>query len=200
MFYQDFVKSEHKSSPFYDDLIQLLREMGAEVIVDKLHGYDYSKAIGTLVSSVPGGHVNEKYGQNRLRSIVNKMDLNLKNATVTYQTSSLGALSIPFVESMYQSATRHSHVDGRLKILFPSTQTVFDNILGKESGNTIRFSEKYWLKPTFPRQVIHDCRSNASGLMHSKIMICTTTQETHTCIDIHAAPENRNGYIFCGYL
>ena len=55
-------------------------------------------------------------------------------------------------------------------IYFPTRDTVVNSTGGAPSGGTICFQSKWYDSPTFPRQLLRDCRSERKGLlMHNKV-------------------------------
>ncbi|KAJ4392064.1 hypothetical protein N0V93_005685 [Gnomoniopsis smithogilvyi] len=70
------------------------------------------------------------------------------------------------------SASAVDQIDlARIRVYFPSRDTVIRSRGGSNSAGTICFQSKWWNATSFPRQVLRDCRNVHSGvLMHSKIM------------------------------
>lgn len=61
------------------------------------------------------------------------------------------------------------------RIYFPTEHTVKASTGGPRNGGTICFQPKWWNAPTFPRNLLRDCRSRRRGLlMHNKV--CHTNQ------------------------
>ncbi|KAL8723908.1 MAG: hypothetical protein Q9166_008226, partial [cf. Caloplaca sp. 2 TL-2023] len=55
------------------------------------------------------------------------------------------------------------------RIYFPSFDTVRASAGGPNNGGTICFQTKWWNSPTFPRDLLRDCKSKREGmLMHNK--------------------------------
>jgi tyrosyl-DNA phosphodiesterase-1 len=209
VFYQDFEKLPSPSScdnEYIWQLKDLLLRMGCpKVMIDNLDGYDYSKAIGKLVVSAPGWHENlEKFGQGRLKNVVKALNLDLTNATVSCQTSSMGSLVQRWGFNFYNCclgvinfSKNISIPANRFSIMFPSKRTVTNSSLGPRNGGTICFSSKYWLKTSFPKHLIKDLKARSNGLMHSKLMVCSRTSNVESKIDIHRK-EEFDGYIYQG--
>ncbi|KAI1816235.1 phospholipase D/nuclease [Poronia punctata] len=64
----------------------------------------------------------------------------------------------------------------RFRIYFPSRETVSKSRGGKRAGGTVCLQRKWWESPTFPRELIYDCRSVRPGLlMHSKLLFVTSS-------------------------
>lgn len=61
-------------------------------------------------------------------------------------------------------------VDTNLHIYFPTRDAVVNSKGGAPYGGTICFQSKWYDSPTFPRQLLRDCRSRRKGLlMHNKV-------------------------------
>ena len=89
LFYQDFPKStETYKSTWIDDLKAMLGSMGMNTQeLDLFNGFDYRKAIGQLVVSIPGSHKSDKYGLKRLGSITATVEHDRKPVLITAQVS-----------------------------------------------------------------------------------------------------------------
>ncbi|RYC59815.1 hypothetical protein CHU98_g6380 [Xylaria longipes] len=62
------------------------------------------------------------------------------------------------------------------RIYFPSHETVSRSRGGRNSGGTICLQSKWWDSPTFPRELVYDCKSVRPGLlMHTKILFARHT-------------------------
>ncbi|ORY67160.1 ubiquitin interaction domain-containing protein [Pseudomassariella vexata] len=65
----------------------------------------------------------------------------------------------------------------RLRLYFPSQDTVAKSRGGTQSAGTICAQSKWWDAATFPRELVHDCKSVRDGLlMHNKIMLVRLRQ------------------------
>ncbi|KAK9326317.1 tyrosyl-DNA phosphodiesterase-domain-containing protein [Lipomyces orientalis] len=107
-------------------------------------------------------------------------------AQIDYVVSSMGSITPVLVEAIYKAATgkqlsistspRSSEssfapIKSRIRVYFPTHDTVATSKGGFMSAGTICFSRSFWNKPAFPRQIIRDGRSVRHGcLMHDKIM------------------------------
>jgi hypothetical protein len=89
VFYQDFELATEKAEDgeFIFSLKSLLQKMGCPAqVTSALSGYDYTKALGHLVYSIPGNHENSHlYGQGRLNSIVERLNIDFEEPLVTSQ-------------------------------------------------------------------------------------------------------------------
>jgi tyrosyl-DNA phosphodiesterase 1 len=216
VFYQDFKRGDHQSSVFFSDLQVLLTKMGVpNQVSSKLHGFDYSKAIGNLVFSIPGWHHDvEKYGHTRLASVVKNLNLNFGTPVVTSQGSSLGALTERWCNEFYASCIgKDGSSNQNLQIVFPSRNSVFhamgiidhnkDLVVDvmkvaqrNMTGGTIHFKQKYWEQGKYPKACFHDCKALSNGLLHSKIIIVCKAPQNIGEIDLHA--PQKDGFIYCG--
>ena len=58
------------------------------------------------------------------------------------------------------------------RIYFPTRDTVVNSTGGAQNGGTICFQPKWYDSPTFPRQLLRDCKSQRKGLlMHNKVRV-----------------------------
>ncbi|KAL2134218.1 hypothetical protein VTI74DRAFT_723 [Chaetomium olivicolor] len=68
-------------------------------------------------------------------------------------------------------ADGQSLVRAHTRVYFPSRETVLQSKGGPGGAGTICCQSKWWSAPTFPREVLRDCRSTRQGLlMHSKVI------------------------------
>ncbi|KAF3770305.1 hypothetical protein M406DRAFT_33689 [Cryphonectria parasitica EP155] len=59
----------------------------------------------------------------------------------------------------------------KIRVYFPSRETVDRCRGGRQSAGTIRFQSRWWNAASFPRAVLRDCKNVRSGiLMHSKVI------------------------------
>ncbi|KAL8852643.1 MAG: hypothetical protein Q9221_002523 [Calogaya cf. arnoldii] len=66
--------------------------------------------------------------------------------------------------------TAQKHMKEGFRIYFPSLKTVQASTGGPKNGGTICFQSKWWNAPTFPRDLMRDCKSHREGmLMHNKV-------------------------------
>ncbi|CAO3678969.1 unnamed protein product [Rhizopus stolonifer] len=217
VFIQDFpeltqpLKSEHELPKFAKDISDVLDKMRVPSSVkDELLKYDFSKAKARIVASVSGVFEGEedfkKYGHTRLADIVRDITGPLEESNypkVEMQTSSLGALSVNYLQEIYQSFCGiSSYSNGKavktslkkdqippVDIVFPTRDTVSDSRCGPSGADTICLNTATWQKPTFPKQVMCDAISHRPGtLMHSKYIIATTPN----------SKSKVKGWVYCG--
>ncbi|KAK9370252.1 tyrosyl-DNA phosphodiesterase-domain-containing protein [Lipomyces kononenkoae] len=116
-------------------------------------------------------------------------------AQIDYVISSLGSVTPVLVEAIYKAATgkqlsistypRSSEssfapIISRIRVYFPTHDTVATSKGGFGSAGTICFSKSYWNKPQFPKQIIRDGRSVRPGcLMHDKVMLVRFERPTN---------------------
>jgi hypothetical protein len=62
-------------------------------------------------------------------------------------------------------------IEDRVRVFFPSRDTILESIGGVDAGGPICFQRRWWEGPKFPRKVLRDCKSTRKGLlMHNKIL------------------------------
>ncbi|KAI8082631.1 tyrosyl-DNA phosphodiesterase-domain-containing protein [Gilbertella persicaria] len=217
VFIQDFPKvdspfeSTSKLPRFARDICDLLDQMQVPVSVkEELLNYNFDKAKARIVASVSGVFEGEehyrKYGHTRLSDVVQEITGPITNPKslpkIEMQTSSLGSLSVLYLNELYRSFCGITAYDkgkqvafGKknelppIDIIFPSQDTVESSKLGLPGAGTICLSESTWKKTTFPKQVMCDSISQRQGtLMHSKYIIATLPQTT----------SNIKGWVYCG--
>lgn len=71
----------------------------------------------------------------------------------------------------------------RFRVYFPSDYTVNHiarsrNRRTEDIGGTVCFSSKYWESPKFPRDILMDCPSKRSVMMHNKVCFVTSVKQS----------------------
>ncbi|CEG64799.1 hypothetical protein RMATCC62417_01711 [Rhizopus microsporus] len=217
VFIQDFpqftepLKSTSELPVFAKELYDLLDNMRVPSSVkEELLKYNFEKAKARIVASVSGIFEGEeeykKYGHTRLAEIIQDITGPLEadnHPKVEMQTSSLGSLTVNYLQEIYQSfcgilpyadgkAVRSSFKKNEIPpvdIVFPSRCTVQDSRYGPPGADSICFNTATWQKPTFPRQVMCDAISHRQGtLMHSKYIISTLPKGVGKV----------KGWVYCG--
>lgn len=203
VFIQDFpklsrpCKSISQLPRFARDICELLDHMQVPVSVkEELLLYNFQNAKAHIVASVSGVFEGEeeykKFGHTRLADIVQEIngvpDDPKSYPHVEMQTSSLGALSVLYLNELYKSfcgipafangkatpAILKKNEIPPIDIVYPTRDTVDSSRLGPPGAGTICLNTSSWKKPTFPRQVMCDAISQRAGtLMHSKVYIKT---------------------------
>ncbi|KAF8947423.1 hypothetical protein BGZ46_005588, partial [Entomortierella lignicola] len=108
-------------------------------------------------------------------------------------TSSLGKLSLKFLDEFYRSSrglpirARSRFADEErmppIKVVFPTEKHVQQSRLGELGAGTVCFQSHYWEDLTFPKRVMHDfeCVGNLHGsLMHSKIILAKVARHPNS--------------------
>ncbi|KAI4124280.1 MAG: hypothetical protein LQ338_004900 [Usnochroma carphineum] len=91
-----------------------------------------------------------------------------RNTTLSKKSKGYQALQEQRADAQERA---RKQVEQGFRIVFPSEETVKASKGGPESGGTICFQRKWWESPTFPRDLMRDCKSRRKGmLMHNKIM------------------------------
>ncbi|KAL9555983.1 hypothetical protein MBANPS3_002097 [Mucor bainieri] len=227
VFIQDFPKVDQphasiSSMPrFARDICDLLDHMQVPASVkDELLNYNFDNAKAHIIASVSGVFEGDteyrKYGHTRLADIVQGIvgsTCNTKDRMpkVEMQTSSLGSLSLFYLNELYRSFCGiPAYKDGKatpavtpknqlppISIIYPSLDTVQSSQLGPPGAGTICLNTSTWRKDTFPKQVMCDAISQRQGtLMHSKYIIATFP--TNTTISAQAANGKLKGWMYCG--
>ncbi|KAJ3157650.1 hypothetical protein HDU89_000026 [Geranomyces variabilis] len=203
-----------KSCRFGEDLINILREMTVpESIIPAVRKADFASCGATLVLSRPGTYTGVellRYGHPALAEAVRSLkipDFPREDTTVLAQTSSLGSLTLRWVNDFYRSCCGlpFGVWDERAPlppchVLFPSARAVLESNLGADGAGTITFSQKQYEKETFPRSVLCESLSKRPGaLMHSKTIIAgppADHPEPNKTTDTE--PKAAVGIYYCG--
>ncbi|KAG0015468.1 hypothetical protein BGZ80_009840 [Entomortierella chlamydospora] len=167
-----------------------------EKVLAVVRSVDFSTAKVRLVPTVQGSFPIEAphtYGIARLSKVLQTSGLQGKEMEVEYQTSSLGKITLRFLDEFYRSsrglpvrARSRFTYEERLppvKVVFPTENHVLNSRLGEFGAGTICFRTEYWDDPTFPRKVLHDfeCVGILKGsLMHSKIALAKIAKPSNT--------------------
>ncbi|TPX59436.1 hypothetical protein PhCBS80983_g02443 [Powellomyces hirtus] len=211
---QDFPIPEEDSHPppsdFSKDLEEILSamEVPANVRLAVMKA-DFSSAKAKLCFSRPGSFSGSSllmYGHLRLSEIVKELAIQSlerhQETMVTYQTSSLGALSPSWIKEFHRSAcgkrpaSTEADAIPLTEILFPSSATVAKSKLGPNGAGTICFARKAWERPDFPQQVLRNSVSKRPGtLSHSKIILVAPSSPNSTP---GAGNDEIVGWYYCG--
>ncbi|CAN8096868.1 unnamed protein product [Discula destructiva] len=154
-----------------------------------------------FVHTIAGSHVDtslwQRTGYCGLGRTVAALGLqDAGDVQLDYVCSSIGAVKLDLLTALYNACqgdsgireyeARTSRPRGRkgiaapdvdqvdlakVRVYFPSRETVVQSRGGKMSAGTVRFQSNWWNAASFPRQVLRDCVNTRPGvLMHSKIM------------------------------
>ncbi|BCR88975.1 uncharacterized protein ACHE_50173S [Aspergillus chevalieri] len=191
--------NEDTKTAFYEELVYFLKASALhDNIIAKLDTFDFSRtAKYAFVHTIGGSHTGESWrrtGYCGLGRAVNSLGLRTSSPlNIDYVTSSLGSLNDDFLRSIYLAAqgddglteytaratkskttpdsNPHEWKDNRLRVYFPSEQTVKETYGGPNSAGTICFQSSWFNGPKFPSSILRDCASARKGLlMHNKIM------------------------------
>ncbi|KAG9019606.1 hypothetical protein FRB90_012452 [Tulasnella sp. 427] len=159
--------------------------------------WDWSKVTVKLVVSMAGKYQGvdqvAKSGHTSLLKAIRELGATCpdgKDLSLECQGSSLGTYSASWLNEFMSSAKgqpltrwfswKNQQPRGkipmpsasRLKILFPSLNTVDNSVLKRPGGGTMFCREKQWEAKTYPKQLFHDSKSKRGGiLMHSKMVL-----------------------------
>ncbi|KAI1115026.1 tyrosyl-DNA phosphodiesterase-domain-containing protein [Nemania sp. NC0429] len=170
-------------------------------LIDSLSKYDFSETSQyRFVHTIGKTHVGDEWkrtGYCGLGRAVESLGLaTTSEVELDVVVASLGAVNKDLISAIYNAAQgdnglreyekRTASGGGKKKttqqsestpqpssfrIYFPSHETVSQSRSGKNSGGTICLQRKWWDAPTFPRELVHDCKSIRPGLlMHSKLL------------------------------
>ncbi|KAK9446961.1 tyrosyl-DNA phosphodiesterase-domain-containing protein [Limtongia smithiae] len=169
-----------EAQDMFDDILQRLRREVSWANCENVR----------FVHSIGGEHREERAiwrtGYPSLSTAVRSFGGVGAPAEVDYLISSLGSVNPIFAESIYQAATGaqisisrppkssdslFSLVKSKLRVYFPSHDTVAACKGGLGSAGTICFNRSFWTRPAFPKEIVRDAKSVRDGcLMHDKVM------------------------------
>ncbi|KAI1495682.1 tyrosyl-DNA phosphodiesterase-domain-containing protein [Biscogniauxia marginata] len=192
-------RSSNNLTNFGEELSYFLKAQGLdESLVGSLTNYDFSETSRfRFVHTIGQIHVDEwqRTGYCGLGRAVTSMGLNTSSEIeLDFVVASLGSINMDLISALYNaaqgdnglkeyerrtarggkkkaSADNGSLLKGKCRVYFPSHNTVIQSRGGKNAGGTICVQSKWWDSATFPREIVHDCKSVRRGLLvHSKVM------------------------------
>ncbi len=153
-----------------------------------------------FVHSIGGVHVGEdepwrRTGYCGLGNAIKELGLETSDPiSIDFVTSSLGNATMRFLSSIYLAAQGdsgmtefgwgrgkataetlaqnkiYSHIRENFHIYFPTLETVVSSNGGTACAGTVCFQPHWYNSPTFPKQLLRDCKSRREGmLMHNKV-------------------------------
>ncbi|KAJ9150887.1 Ubiquitin interaction domain-containing protein [Pleurostoma richardsiae] len=186
---------------FGKELSHFLSAQGMDhKLVESLRNYDFSETSRYgFVHTIGGSHVSDRQhtGYYGLARAVNALGLATdKPVDVDYVSASVGSITREFVASLYKACQgdlstteskkitanpKNKHVvpstnlstilKERFRVYFPSVETVTQSRGGKTGAGTICLQARWWSSPTFPREILRDCKNVRPGLLlHSKLI------------------------------
>ncbi|KAI3336546.1 phospholipase D/nuclease [Xylariaceae sp. AK1471] len=192
---------------FGQELCYFLKASGLdEGLINSLSKYDFSETDRyRFIHTIGQSHVSEGWqrtGYCGLGRAVKSLGLaTASEVELDFVVASLGSVNTDLISAMYNAAqgdnglkeyekrtagggkkksahkTELSYDSTNFRIYFPSHETVSQSRGGKNAGGTICLQRKWWEAPTFPRELVHDCKSVRPGLlMHSKVLFAR-----HSC-------------------
>ncbi|KAK4106651.1 phospholipase D/nuclease [Parathielavia hyrcaniae] len=154
-----------------------------------------------FVHTIPGSHTGveawRRTGYCGLGQMVNTLGLGSPAPIeLDFVCASLGAVNYSLVTALYHACQGDSGlkeyeartgsskdkgsasteeavsmVNRHMRIFFPSHQTVIRSKGGRNGAGTICFQSRWWQSPSFPHDLLRDCKSVRKGLlMHSKLI------------------------------
>ncbi|KAI1129584.1 tyrosyl-DNA phosphodiesterase-domain-containing protein [Nemania abortiva] len=194
-------QSVNPMNMFGQELCYFLKASGLdESLIGSLSKYDFSETNQyRFVHTIGQSHAGEGWqrtGYCGLGQAVKSLGLaTTSDIELDFVVASLGSVNNDLISAIYNAAqgdnglkeyerratgsskkkaaqkTELSYKPSNFRIYFPSYETVSRSRGGKNSGGTICLQSKWWDSPTFPRELVHDCKSVRSGLlMHTKIL------------------------------
>ena len=121
-------------------------------------------------------------------------DLNLhdvKYLELDYTAASLGAVKRSFLKQVYSAACGESSVAPnlpdkvleRIRIFFPTNETVVNSTGGTDCGGIITFSRSHYDSAEFPTECMRDHKSTRPGVLsHSKLLFARGCKKDGTPI------------------
>ncbi|KAI0399043.1 tyrosyl-DNA phosphodiesterase-domain-containing protein [Xylaria palmicola] len=192
---------ENQLGVFGEELCYFLTASGLdESLVKSLSKYDFAETNQyRFIHTIGQSHVGEEWqrtGYCGLGRAVSSLGLaTTSEIELDFVAASLGSVNSDLISAIYNAAqgdnglkeyekratgsgkkkgTQNNGLGcppGSFRIYFPSNETVIQSRGGKNSGGTICHRRKWWDLPTFPRELVHDCKSVRNGLlMHTKVL------------------------------
>ncbi|KAJ3343525.1 hypothetical protein HDU93_008184 [Gonapodya sp. JEL0774] len=189
VFAQDFPprdpSTNYEALPSFGTYLhKYLKVLTVHKFVDVVREYDFTSAKAELVGSIPShSHGIEFSGVGRLAAVAKKIGFSPKAGySVEYQTSSLGALKIPWLHLFHSAcsgtlptATSRSPLPPLFRVLFPTLSTISSakrNGSYPEGCEAICLERKWYNAESFPKTVMRDSVSTRSGAVsHAKVVV-----------------------------
>ncbi|KAI0540895.1 tyrosyl-DNA phosphodiesterase-domain-containing protein [Xylaria digitata] len=193
--------SANQLTAFGQELCYFLKESGLDKgLIDSLLKYDFSETNQyRFIHTIGQSHVGEAWqrtGYCGLGRAVRSLGLaTASEVELDFVVASLGSINTDLTSAIYNATQGDnglreyekratsggkkkaaqkpelSYHPDNFRIYFPSDETVSRSRGGRNSGGTICLQSKWWDSPTFPRELVHDCKSVRPGLlMHTKIL------------------------------
>ncbi|RWA11986.1 hypothetical protein EKO27_g3087 [Xylaria grammica] len=192
--------SANQLTMFGQELCYFLKASGLdENLINSLSKYDFSETNRyRFIHTIGQSHVGEGWqrtGYCGLGRAVKSLGLaTASKVELDFVVASLGSVNTDLTSAIYNAAqgdnglmeyekrtaggrkkaaqkTESSYHPDNFRIYFPSHETVSRSRGGKNNGGTICLQSKWWDSPTFPRELVHDCKSVRPGLlMHTKAL------------------------------
>ena len=80
----------------------------------------------------------------------------------------MGNLTTDWIENLKDALFADDKCD--LYIMYPTEETVKNSLLGADGGGTIHCQRKFWYSPTFPKNLVRNCKLLSNSLLHSKVL------------------------------
>ncbi|EEY22527.1 tyrosyl-DNA phosphodiesterase domain-containing protein [Verticillium alfalfae VaMs.102] len=167
---------------FGTELRRFLRAQGLdESLVKSLDNFDFTETERfRFIHTIAGGHTDQLSGEtgyHGLSRAVHSLGLSTDEPiTVDYvaqqdQNDGGNQPSRRNTKTALNATDSQKALGVKMRIYFPTEDTVARSRGGKAAGGTICFQEKWWGSATFPREMLRDSISTRPGvLMHDKII------------------------------
>ncbi|KAI8942948.1 hypothetical protein NX059_000987 [Plenodomus lindquistii] len=153
-------------------------------VIDGVLKFDFSQTAHlAFVHSIGGPQPTEDAHPTGLLGLAHSIRSlrlgNLAKLEIDYATSSLGAVNDSFLHRVHLAAQGMdpnasvvpANVRDKIRIFFPTKETVEQSIGGPDCGGIISFSRKYYNAPGFPRECLRDHDSTRRGMLsHNKLL------------------------------
>ncbi|PSN65764.1 phospholipase D/nuclease [Corynespora cassiicola Philippines] len=171
------------------------QEVGKNVLEGMLK-FDFSETGNiAFVHSIGGSHTGKAGASTGLPGLCQAVrDLNLhdvKYLELDYTAASLGAVKRLFLKQIYSAACGESSVAPnlpdkvleRIRIFFPTNETVVNSTGGTDCGGIITFSRSHYDSAEFPTECMRDHKSTRPGVLsHSKLLFARGRKKDGTPI------------------
>ncbi|KAF2733898.1 tyrosyl-DNA phosphodiesterase domain-containing protein, partial [Polyplosphaeria fusca] len=178
---------ESALSFFGKELLRFLEaQKVAQHVLDGVLKFDYSETHHlAFVHSIGGVHANQVRERTGLPGLsralrVLKMD-DVVQLELDYASASLGGLKKPFLQHLYTAAMGHttsqfhkipSDFTKRIRIYYPTHESVMKSVGGPDSGGTIMLNASHYNADLFPKQCMREYISNRPRVLsHNKILL-----------------------------
>ncbi|KAM0684444.1 hypothetical protein MDAP_000213 [Mitosporidium daphniae] len=201
---QDFPASDSPcGGDFGISLCQILKSMGlsAELLDRIQNNYNYGKALGHLIASIPGSYLANSEAESTLglgrlsylsSNLLSPSEKSSSTISLEYQCSSIGPYTAAWLENLFgllSGPYRSKSKKGILKLVYPSEASVIQSEIGAMGFTSLFCSSKSWASDEFPANSMYQVQPIYSVYsLHSKIM--TVESETGRVLFTYIGSHN----------